>query len=342
VQTANNKEIAKFLKGYKHIAEMSDEAMFIHDVKGTIFDVNKVAEDLTGYTRQELLKMNVRQMVTRDEQKVSEKALNLVNTLGVEVDFESRFKRKDGSTIDVRIIEDKFKFKRYFFVIGLVTDITSYRKFAKKNPHIDAIQDKKFIKFLMPLGKVYTEPMRVLIEVAESRDPYTMEHSMKVTNYATELARIAGLPKKEVEIIRLAAMFHDIGKIGIRAQILMKTSCLSKTEYDEVKKHPLLSVEIVKSIQPVKGIIPIIKHHHENYGGNGYPDGIKGKQIPLGARILAIADVYDALTSERAYRKAYSYQGALKLMEDMREKKFDPELLDHFLKYLSQEKAKER
>lgn len=340
MQSKENKEIVRFLKGYKHIAERADEAMFVHDTSGTIFDVNKTAEKLTGYTKKELLKMNVKEIHTKTERRVSEKALKLISESKVEVNFESQFVKKDGKIVDVRIIGDKFKFRRHSFVIDLVKDVTAYRKFSKKKIKMDITRGRKFFKFLIPHSRVYTEPAQVLIEVAESRDPYTMEHAAKVTDYATQLAGAIGLPKKEIEILKLACMFHDIGKIGIKSHVLMKTTCLSNKEYEEVKEHPLLSVEIIKSIKPVEGLIPIIRHHHENYDGTGYPDRLRGERIPLGARILAIADVYDALMSERAYRKSYSYRGALKIMKGASGKKFDPKLLDRFLECLFQEKQK--
>jgi PAS domain S-box-containing protein/putative nucleotidyltransferase with HDIG domain len=335
------KEIAAFLKGYKHVAELSNEAMFMHNTDGDIFDVNRSAEMLTGYTKEELLGMNIRRLLADTDEKVSEKILNLIKSLEVEVDFESQFRKKNGEMINVRIIGDKFKFKKDFFIIDLVRIIATGAKFDRKKTMIGAIQDKKFLRFLSPLDKIYSEPMRVLIEVAESRDPYTMQHSVKVAARASELAVALGLSKEEIETIKLAAMFHDIGKIGIRAQVLTKKGPLTDKEYEEVKKHPLLSVEIIKSIKPlVKRLVPIIRHHHENYNGTGYPDGVKGAKIPIGSRVLSIADVYDALTSERAYRKAYSYREALRIMKEDSAKKFDPGILERFLECLFQQRQK--
>lgn len=333
-----------FLKGYKHVSEMSDEALFIHNVYGTIFDVNKIAEEITGYSRRELLEMNVRQLHPESELKKSMKAIQLISTSEREVDFDSQFQKKSGKIIDVRIIGDRFTFKRKDFVIGLVTDITPYKKISVRPKGLNTIQTKRSLKGLLkfsgPLSKAYTEPAQVLIEVAESRDLFTMEHSAKVTGHAIAFTKVLGLSKRDVEIIRLAAMFHDIGKIGIRAQVLMKNTKLTEEEYKEVQRHPTLSAEIIKGIKPVKGLLPIIRHHHENYDGTGYPDGLKGGKIPLGARVLSIIDVYDALTSARAYREAYSYSGALSIMKEMGGKKFDPALLERFFELLFQQKQK--
>ena len=336
----NTREIIGFLKGYKHVSEMAGEAIFIHSTHGNIFDVNNAAESLTGYKRGELLRMNMRQMHTPPEQKVVSRALDMLDRTEIKVDFDSCLRRKDGKAIGVHIIGNKFKFKEDFFVIGLVEDITAYGKNSKRKPASGAIRNASARSFLNPLGRAYAEPIQVLVELVESRDFYTMEHSAKVANYVVRLANIVKLPKKEVERLRLAAILHDIGKIGVRARILMKAGPLTGAEYKEVKKHPLLSVEIIKSIKPIKGLMSIVRHHHENYDGTGYPDGLKGGRIPIGSRILAICDVYDALISERAYRGAFSRSDAIKAMKYEAGKKFDLVLLEKFLPYAASQNWK--
>ena len=336
----NTREIIGFLKGYKRVSEMAGEAMFIHSTHGNIFDVNNTAERLTGYKRSELLTMNMRQMHTKPEQEVASRALDMIDRTEIKVDFDSCIRRKDGNIIDVRIIDNKFKFKEDFFVIGLVKDITAGKKNLKIKPESGIVQNASTRSFLNPLGRVYAEPIQVLVELVESRDLYTMEHSAKVANHAAHMANIVKLTKKDAETLKLAAVLHDIGKIGVRAQTLMKTGGLTNEEYGEVKRHPLLSVEIIKSIKTVRGLIPIVRHHHENYDGSGYPDGLKGGKIPIGARILAICDVYDALMSERAYRKGFSHSNAIKIMKCEGGKKFDPMFLGKFLTYAASQNEK--
>lgn len=329
----NTREIISFLKGYKRVSEMAGEAMFIHSTHGNIFDVNNTTERLTGYKRGELLTMNMRQMHTKPEQKIASRALDMIDRTEIKIDFDSCIRKKDGKIIDVRIIDNKFKFKEDFFVIGLVKDITADKKNLKIKPGSGIVRNTSTRSFLNPLGKAYTEPIQVLVELVESRDFYTMEHSAKVANHVMHMTDILKFQKKEAETLRLAAVLHDIGKIGVRAQTLTKAGGLTAAEYEEVKRHPLLSVEIIKSIKTVKGLIPIVRHHHENYDGTGYPDGLKGGKIPIGARILAICDVYDALMSERAYRKGFSHSDAIKIIKDESEEKFDPVFLEKFLSY---------
>ena len=338
MQRKKTEEILRFLKGYKHVAEIAEEAMFIHSTKGVIFDVNASAESLTGYSRRELLKMNVRQLHPREDDLRGKKALDIINKSAVEVDFDTHIRKKDGKIIDVRIVGDKFRLLRRNFVIGVVRDISSTTKLAGMRKKIDYKSYKKFGKLVRRFRKGFPESILVLVDIAEHRDPFTMMHSLMVTDNATMLARSIGLPENEIETIQLACIFHDIGKIGIRARVLTKAGGLTPSEYREIKSHPLYSVEIVKCIKSNKGLISIIKHHHENYDGSGYPSGLKGGRIPLGARILSIADVYDALLSERAYRKAYSYRETLHIMKSEMSKKFDPVFLERFMECMFKQK----
>ena len=327
-----SREIARVLEGYKRISELAGNAVFILDIEGRIFDVNRIAERLMGYTKAELLNMHVRDLHVPEEQETAGEQLRTIAKKKNTIEFVSRFRRKNGEAVDVKITADRFKFKKDFFIIGIVRDISPYRKTEEVKTGVDTAthENNRFFNLLKRLDKEYIEAIHVLIDVSEARDPYTMKHSVKVTNYAVYLAEKLKLPKEEVERIRLASMLHDIGKIGIKTSVLMKPSPLTKEEFTEIKQHPQLGVEIIKPIKFMSALIPIIKHHHENYDGTGYPDGLKGKEIPSTARILAVADAYDALTSDRAYRKAYSSREALKIMEKESGKKFDPQILKIF------------
>ena len=181
----------------------------------------------------------------------------------------------------------------------------------------------------------YIKSISALVSLAESRDPYAMRHSAKVTRYAVLFAKYLGFAKERIEVIKLSAMLHDVGKIGIREDILLKEGSLTESEYEEVKKHSPFGAEIVKPLRFLEKEIPIIRHHHENFDGTGYPDGLKGEEIPLEARILSLSDVYDALTSDRPYRKAYSPKKALEIMQKEVGKKFDPELFEKFKEFMS-------
>ena len=186
----------------------------------------------------------------------------------------------------------------------------------------------------------FVRSVHALVNLVEAKDPYTKRHSVKVSSYAVKLAKRLNLSKKEIEIIRLAAILHDIGKLGIQQKILLKNGSLTRDEFNEVKKHPVMGIRIVRPIRFLTKAIPIIKHHHENFDGTGYPDRLKGLQIPLGSRIIAIADSYDALTSKRAYRDKYSSEKAISIMKRANGKKFDPNLFKLFMEYIQKKEGK--
>jgi diguanylate cyclase (GGDEF)-like protein/PAS domain S-box-containing protein len=170
------------------------------------------------------------------------------------------------------------------------------------------------------------------------KDHYTGEHVEKTVHYATEIAKLLGLPNDEVERIRQAAMLHDLGKIGVKEKILHKRSKLSKKEYQEITQHPQIGVDIIRPIHFLHDIIPLILYHHERWDGKGYPHGLKREEIPIGARVIAIADVYQALISHRAYRKAYTRIQAVKIIKNGSGTQFDPKIVNAFLKVLQKEK----
>ncbi|RKX69964.1 two-component system response regulator [candidate division WOR-3 bacterium] len=177
----------------------------------------------------------------------------------------------------------------------------------------------------------YLEAINMLIQIIEVRDRYLEGHAQKVAEYSTEIGRQLGLDPDEIEDLRIAAMLHDLGKMGIPEAILNKPGSLTQEEMDRVRHHPVLAANIVSKFLPPQ-IIGYIRHHHERWDGSGYPDGLKGEAIPLGARIIAVADVYHALTSDRPYRKALSDETAIKMLEDSKGKLFDPQVVDAFLK----------
>ncbi len=180
-----------------------------------------------------------------------------------------------------------------------------------------------------------------LAATIDAKDHYTYGHSKKVSNHAVALAEVLGLPKDRIYTIQAAALLHDIGKIGVPDSILNKEGTLTKKEWEPVRAHPELGVEILRHVVDLINCLPAILHHHEHYDGKGYPSGLAGENIPLEARILSIADAYDAITSMRPYHEQLSSQQALDELKHHAGTQFDPGLVDAFYKILEPTLAKE-
>ncbi len=171
----------------------------------------------------------------------------------------------------------------------------------------------------------------------DAKSSWTAGHSERVTIYALQIAQAIPLSKERQEILRRAAFLHDIGKIGVPVTLLDKNGKLTDEEYDAVKKHPAMGARILEPIGAFEEIIPIIKQHHEHYDGNGYPDGLQEGQITLEGRILAVADVFDALISDRPYREKWTREKIVLYMQEKAGTQFDPEIVAIFLNLLENE-----
>lgn len=174
------------------------------------------------------------------------------------------------------------------------------------------------------------ETLRVIGSAIAKRDSDTDSHNYRVTIYSVELAERIGLKAALIQGLIKGAFLHDVGKIGISDQILLKPAKLSEEEYELMKLHVQHGVDIVMQSEWLKDAVDVVGYHHEKFGGGGYPDGLKGQEIPVNARIFAIADVFDALTSKRPYKKQLSLATSLEILGQGRDNHFDPALLDSF------------
>ena len=187
------------------------------------------------------------------------------------------------------------------------------------------------------LRRSYLESTRALVAAVEARDPYTHDHSQRVSQYAKTIAIRMNLSDREINRIETAAILHDIGKIGVPDSILQKTERLLPEEFDVVRCHPAIGVKILGHTTYLRRELPIILHHHERYDGRGYPEGLAGENIPIGARILATADALDAMLSRRAYRDALPMQDVRREFRSHSGTQFDPAVVDALLDWLDEE-----
>lgn len=181
------------------------------------------------------------------------------------------------------------------------------------------------------LKDTFITTVYTLAETIEKRDPYTAGHTKRVSDYSVAIGRALGVSDEKMKHIELAAILHDVGKIGVRDSVLLKPGKLTDEEFAQIKLHPVYGEEIINHIKAFKGIIPGVRHHHERYDGRGYPDGIKGQDIDITARIIAIADTFDAMTTDRPYRKGLSFEAAFEELKRCSGTQFDPELVNAFL-----------
>jgi len=182
--------------------------------------------------------------------------------------------------------------------------------------------------------ELFIGTLRAFSKIIDAKSPWTRGHSERVARYAILIGKELGLSKDQLRRLEVAALLHDIGKIGIPESILDKPGELTKEEYEIVKRHPEIGAEILSSIRQFEEIVPAIRHHHERYDGRGYPDGLRGEEIPLMARIIAVADAFDAMLSERPYRGALSLNSAAKEFQRNKGTQFDPQIADILLKIM--------
>ncbi|MCG2711091.1 MAG: diguanylate cyclase [Candidatus Omnitrophica bacterium] len=211
----------------------------------------------------------------------------------------------------------------------------------KQRDQINVIEEQ-LVTLADSSKKLYMESAKALIAALEAKDPYTKAHSVNVAAYSSRIAAELGLSPEQIELIADAAQLHDIGKIGIPENILLKPDKLTEEEYEAVKKHPLISIQILKRIKYMESELPIIQCHHERPDGKGYPAGLLSSDIPLGAQIIAVADSYDAMISLRPYRDVLGIEDAVRELTENSGTQFNPEVILAFLKVLLRGAAEEK
>lgn len=221
--------------------------------------------------------------------------------------------------------------KRHKLVSDVIPEIILRKSNLKTGPKVV----KTINEYLSQQKNRYSadilDAVQSLAIALDAKDSYTEGHSKRVSEFACILARSLGLDLQEIEWIRLAASMHDIGKIGIPERILCKPAKLTADEYEVMKKHPVIGARILKPIKPLEKVANLVLCHHEYWDGSGYPNGLSKDEIPIGARIVSIADAYQAMTSNRPYRSALPSEQAIEILKNGKEKQWDPELVELFI-----------
>ena len=233
------------------------------------------------------------------------------------LDIQGYCEKSDKFDQLLLLIESGIKSIEQMHEIKKINDMLEKSKEQLERTHLDTIQSLRY--------------------AVEAKDTYTRGHSDRVSEFSVLIGKKLGLTEKEIETLRVGGLFHDIGKIGVPDSILQKEVRLTDDEYSQIKNHPSIGAHILGEAEAFKDIIPIVKHHHERYDGKGYPSRLSGEEIPLLARITAVADAFDAMTSKRSYRGALDIEYVKEEIERCKGTQFDPKIADVFLDILNNE-----
>lgn len=237
--------------------------------------------------------------------------------------------------VEVVFIVVAYLFSCLFITKILLNERENQNK-LKSLADLNARVAKELAQANKEISDIYTNTIRALAAAIDAKDPYTKGHSERVTKYAVQLAKAMKLSEKEIQNIFYGAILHDIGKIGINENILTKPGPLTNHEFQAIKRHPEIGATILNSVPFLEDVAPIVLYHHEYFNGQGYPKGLKGKEIPLGARIIAVVDAFDAITTDRPYRKGFSKGLAMADIRQGAGYQFDPELVEIFARIVEE------
>jgi len=313
---------------YRNLADNITDVLIQIDLKGKINYVSKSFESMSGYSREEVEGKNIKDfLIGESYQRTLERMRKWMAGEREQFPYEVEVKGKDGRIIPVEIhsspvIEDD-KLKA---IQVTARDITARRRMEEEL----RANLKKFQKSLR--GTVFA-----LTSLIKVRDPYTASHQRRVKQLCLAIAKEMGLSEKTINALEVAAAIHDIGKIYVPAEILTKPDRLSKVEFAMIREHPKIGYDILKEIEFPWPVAKIVLQHHERMDGSGYPQGLSGEDIILEARILAVADVVEAMSSHRPYRAALGIRAALEEISKHKGLLYDPEVVDACLRVFKEE-----
>jgi len=305
--------------------DSADSPIMVADSRGEVVFANVKFQDFFGITGEGLLGKSWIDMVVPEAARAQ-----------VFERFKRILKNKNTCQFETPVLDGKRKEKYFYWIATPLKERLGLFVMFIGRP-VD--HPRRKMSDIYPATNM--EIVDVIFSGSKKNEPETAKHSLRVMLFAVSLAKRINMSEEELETLKIAALLHDIGKLAVDERILFKKGELEEHEFEEIKKHPGWSVDMIRPVFSLDPILTVVISHHENYDGSGYPRGIKGEEIPLGARILSIADIYEALITDRIYRKAFTKEQAVKIMEDAKGWKLDPKLTDIFLDMVRNNKLEE-
>ena len=304
---------------YRVLTESIADLLVQMDFEGNIIYISKSFEEKTGYSRREIQGRNIKDFLTPESCKIAfERLKKWAKGARSLPPYKIEVKAKDGRIIPVEVISSPLIEEERLKAIQIIArDITERKQ-----------KEKELQESLEKLNKLLQGIINALISIIEIRDPYTAGHQRRVAKLACAIARKMGLSKEKIDVLELAATLHDIGKVEVPFEILSKPGRLDEEELAIVRRHSLIAYDILKEIDFPWPIADIILQHHERLDGSGYPQGLKNDEIMLEAKILAVADVVEAMSSHRPYRPSLGIDRALEEILKGRGILYDPQVVD--------------
>lgn len=316
---------------YKAVLAQLPDGIIVVDSDDKIIFVNKAAEEVRHIQAEQKVGNSV---ILCHPEKSHDKIKRALQFLRSEE--TKTFRRMVVDTTKEKYFENSYVPIRdnsngYIGSVVISKDITDRRKLEEERAARLQNLEERAVELEEKFQGLLVSSMTVLVNALEAKDPYTKGLSMRVSDMAARVAEHVYSVSPEVEEIKLAGKLHDIGKIGVRESVLNKADKLTEDEFNHIKEHPVIGERILMPVAKLKSVAKIARHHHERYDGKGYPDGLRGEEVPVGSRILAIADSFDAMTSARPYRSALAGEIATEEIKKNLGTQFDPEWGETFL-----------
>ena len=309
---------------FEHLFESSPEAVVISSNDGKILQINRSFSEMFGYTEEEAIGKVLDKLISTDEllKEATEYTKQVAG--GKDIRIETKRKTKSGKLLAVSVLGTPIIIEgKQAAVYGIYRDITD-RKQAEDE--LKASYER--------LQKLIQDTVNVLANVVELRDPYTAGHQHNVAQLGIAIAEKMKFPSDMIEGIRIGGTMHDIGKIKVPIRILNKSEMLTDKEWEQIKYHPTVGYELLKDLDFPWQVAKMVLQHHERFDGSGYPNGLKNDEILMEARILAVADVVEAMANDRPYRQSLGIEIALEEIEDNKGILYDPDVVENAVKIL--------